>query len=303
MNIRQVEIFQKVMSSGSVTKAAGLLCISQPAVSKHLKLMEYNVGFALFERKGNQLEPTSEALALFEQVDQVYTGMDALSRFADDLRDNQLGELTVAAMPLLAHQWLPSIIGKFAKEHPNVSLSVPIRSTEWITRAVATGRADIGLGLVRNNDTSVISAPLMKLPLVAVHEQGHKLSSNATLKFSDLVGHDLITLSNFDRWPLELNNILTSDNVRPKRRLEVFTAHIACELALHGAGVAIVDLLTAMDFQEKGLNIKRFDTDISLQIMLLRPKHRRETRVASSLRDKIIQAAHATEAQILNFLV
>ena len=111
MNIRQIENFQKVVSSVSVTKAAHLLSISQPAVSKHLKLMEHDVGFVLFERKGNQLEPTSEALALFEQVDQIYTGMDALSRFAADLRDNQLGRLSVAAMPLLAHRWLPSIIG------------------------------------------------------------------------------------------------------------------------------------------------------------------------------------------------
>jgi len=303
MNIRQVEIFQKVMSCGSVTKAAHILSISQPAVSKHLKLMEHDVGFVLFERKGNQLEPTLEALALFEQVDQIYTGMDALSRFAEDLRDNQLGELSVAAMPLLAHRWLPSIIGKFAKEHPAVSLSVPIRSTEWVARAVAAGRADIGLGLVRSNDLGVISEPLMKLPLVAVFEQGHKLSSDATLKFSDLVGHDLITLSNFDRWPLELNDILASNSVRPKRRLEVFTAHIACELALHGAGVAIVDLMTALDFRDKGLRVRTFDTDISFQIMLLRPKHRRETRVASSLKEKITLKAQATESQILKALL
>ncbi|WP_299849075.1 LysR substrate-binding domain-containing protein [uncultured Roseovarius sp.] len=302
MNIRQVEIFQKVMSSGSVTKAARLLNISQPAVSKHLKLMEYDVGFVLFERKGNQLEPTSEALALFEQVDQIYTGMEALSRFAGDLRDNQLGDLSVAAMPLLAQRWLPSVVGKFAKEHPTVSLSVPVRSTDWVARAVAAGRADIGLGLERSNDHGVISEPLMRLPLVAVFEQGHALSSDAALKFSDLVGHDLITLSNFDRWPLKLNDILASNRVRPTRCLEVFTAHIACELALHGAGVAIVDLMTALDFQDKGLSIRTLDTDISFQIMLLRPKHRRETRVASSLKEEIIEAAQTTEKQILNFL-
>jgi len=302
MNIRQVEIFQKVMALGSVTNAARQLNISQPAVSKHLKLMEHGVGFALFERRGNQLEPTSEALALFEQVDQLYTGMDRLSRFAKDLRDNQLGDLSIASMPLLAQKWLPKILGQFARKHPSVSLSVPIRSTDWVARAVAAGRVDFGLGLARSSDVGVTSAPLMELPFVAVFEKGHALSSNNPLRIHELVGHDLITLSNFDRWPLELNEVLASNGVQPKRRLEVFTAHIACELALNGAGVAIVDLLTALDFQERGLSIRRLDTNISFCIGILRPLHRQETRIASSLREEITQVGRETEMRISKVL-
>lgn len=295
MNIRQVEIFQRVMSSGSVTGAARLLNISQPAVSKHLKLLEHDVGFALFLRKGNLLEPTAQALALYEQVDQIYTGIDALDRFAEELRDNQVGDITIAAMPLLAHRWLPQLIAQFARDHPKLSLSVPIRSTDWISRAVAAGRADLGLGLYRKNDVGIISEPLMRLPLVVVFDQNHALASPEPLRIEDLKQHELITLNNFDRWPLELNDLLEREGVRSSRTLEVFTAHMACELALHGAGVAIVDLLTARDFQDRGLALRFLDTDISFQIALLRPKHGRQSGISSELCDSIIAAAEISE--------
>ncbi len=297
MNIRQIEIFQRVMSSGSVTGAALQLNISQPAVSKHLKLMEHGVGFALFLRKGNQLEPTPEALALYEQVDQIYTGIAALKRFAEELKDNQFGDITIAAMPLLAHRWLPRLIARFAEHHPKLSLSVPIRSTDWIARAVAAGRADLGLGLARTSNVGVTSEPLMDLPLVAVFDQNHPLASREPLQIKTLKGHNLITLNNFDRWPLELNQVLDRAGVRPSRTLEVFTAHIACELALHGSGVAIVDLLTAMDFEDRGLALRPLETDISFQITLLRPKHGRESGVSSELRETIITAARQTEKE------
>ncbi|MEO1160337.1 MAG: LysR substrate-binding domain-containing protein [Pseudomonadota bacterium] len=298
MNIRQIEIFRRVMSSGSVTGAAQKLNISQPAVSKHLKLMEHSVGFTLFLRKGNQLEATPEALALFEQVEQIYTGIDVLKRFAEELKDNQFGDLTIAAMPLLAHKWLPRLIARFAEEHPKLSLSVPIRSTDWIARAVAAGRADLGLGLARSNNVGAIAEPLMELPLVAVFDQKHPLASRDQLQVKSLKGHNLITLNNFDRWPLELNQVLHRAGVRPARMLEVFTAHIACELALHGTGVAIVDLLTALDFEDRGLAVRPLDTDISFQITLLRPKHGRESGASKELRQTMVTAARQTEAEM-----
>ena len=58
MNIRQIEIFKAIMEGGSVTQAAHNLNIAQPSVSKHLKLLEYDLGFALFERSGNKLIAT-----------------------------------------------------------------------------------------------------------------------------------------------------------------------------------------------------------------------------------------------------
>jgi len=107
----------------------------------------------------------------------------ALGRFASDLGSNRVGELAIAAMPLLSHCWLPKVIGNFAKDHSDVALSVPVRSTEWITRAVAAGKVDIGLGLSREASIGIVSDPLMNVPLVATFRQNHRVASGGRLNY------------------------------------------------------------------------------------------------------------------------
>ena len=113
MNIRQVEVFKAIMDTGSVTEAAGRLNVTQPSVSKHLKLLEFDLGLSLFARTGNKLMPTPEATALYDQVDRLYRGLDQLNRFSDGLKHHQHGQITVGAMPLIAQRWLPQIVGTF----------------------------------------------------------------------------------------------------------------------------------------------------------------------------------------------
>ncbi len=286
------------MQQGSVTRAAKALNISQPAVSRHLKLMEHDVGFTLFSRNGNHLEPTEEAQAFYDQVEQVYAGMESLSRFAQDIRDNQIGALTVASMPLLSHQWLPRVLGTYAKDHPNLSLSIPVRSTDWIINAVASGRANIGLTLARGRTAGVYTEPLLRLPLVAAFEATHRFAKCDKIDLEDLLGENLITLSNFDRWPIELNDALTVRGILPDRVLEVFTTRVACEFALQGAGVAIVDILSARDFEDRGLRFAELSTDIDFAIELIRPKHRRETRLAKEVRQMLLTAAEQTNTDL-----
>lgn len=286
------------MAVGSVTEAAQQMNVSQPAVSKHLRLMEANLGFDLFTRSGNHLVATPEANALYEQVEQVYAGMDELSRFAADLQSNRHGELILAAMPLVAHGWLPQIIANFAKDHDGVSMSVAVRSTDWIARTTAAGRVDLGIGLSRRVEPGIKSTPLMQLPLTCICSQDHPLAGVGTLSPKDLRDHQIITLSNFDRWPLKLNQILEGSGALSRRRLEVFTAQMACELALSGAGVAIVDLMTAMAFSGAASSISRFSPDLFFEITLMEPKHGNRSRVVSALADVIIAEASKSEAAL-----
>lgn len=302
MNIRQVEIFREIMSAGSVTEAASRLNISQPAISKHLRLLEHDLEFDLFQRKGNQLIPTLEAQALIEQVEQVYTGLDSLTRFADDLKRNRHGDLTVAAMPLLAQRWLPKLVASFAKAHANVSLSIPVRSTDWIARAVAAGTTDIGIGLHRGAEPGITATPLMRLPLVCVCSPEHSLAGAAQVTPRALKGEKLITLSNFDRWPLKLNRLLEDNGILPARRLDVFTTHMACELAVHGAGVAIVDALTALDYLDRGLILRPLSVKLAFEISLMQPSLRQSSRVARAMCATITAAASQMEADIARIL-
>jgi DNA-binding transcriptional LysR family regulator len=97
-NHRQVEAFRIAMRVGSATAAADALHITQPAVSRLIADLERHVGFMLFERRKRGLQPTKDALLLFEEVDRSFRGLDRIAETADAIRSRRIGHLRVIAL-------------------------------------------------------------------------------------------------------------------------------------------------------------------------------------------------------------
>ena len=115
---RQLEAFRAVIETGKVTSAATALNTTQPSVSRMLSDLEHVVGFALFDRRGRQLVPTTEALALYEEVDRSFVGLAEISRVAEDIRDFRTGSLLIAGMPALALKFLPAPLPHLSSPNP-----------------------------------------------------------------------------------------------------------------------------------------------------------------------------------------
>src|SRR5437879_727371 len=113
MNLRQMEVFRAVMQAGSVTGAARVLNISQPAVTGVLRHTEAGLKFRLFERIKGRLLPTPEARALFGEIEQIFDRVDVVDRLIGDLQDARVGTLDIVAIPALGVSLLPSAIGAF----------------------------------------------------------------------------------------------------------------------------------------------------------------------------------------------
>lgn len=269
-NIRQVEVFKAVMECGSVSEAARRLNVSQPSVSKHLSLLESRVGLSLFLRTGNRLIPNSEAVALHRQIEQVYSGLARLDGFMKDLSQHRHGEVQIAAMPLIAHRWLPEVVAPLLKRYPEVSASFPVRSSNWVEKWVAAGRADLGIAM-SGNMNGVTAETLMDLPMVAVMADTNPLAGSGPLEEGDLAGQSLITLSTFDYSPTFFEDMLRPLLRESGRRIQTFTTYVACELARQGLGIALVDALTAMNFQQEGsgLRVRQLVETRSIRIALL----------------------------------
>jgi DNA-binding transcriptional LysR family regulator len=298
MNLRQVEMFKALMETGSITGASQRLRISQPSASKHLQGLEQSIGVTLFVRTGNRLVATSEAQAFYAQVERSFYGLEHLARFADGLKHHPSGQIVVAAPPMLARQWLPEIMAPFLKEHVDVSIALPIRSSRWVAEAIANGQADLGLGLAVVDFGYVEQESLMRVPLVCAMQNAHPLTSLTEVRPSDLADQTLITLSNFDHWRLAVETALDQEQARPRQRVDTFSTQVACELAARGTGVAIVDALTALDYAQRGLVWRRFVPATSFEIMLMRSRHRPVSRLAETLTAMMYEAAETTSQDL-----
>src|SRR3954453_8997780 len=102
INARQVEAFRAVMVTGSMTSAAELLGVSQPAVSRRIRDLELAVAFRLFERRGNQITPTPEAVSLLSEVERAFIGLARIRDGPTTIRSHQARSLPRAALAAVA---------------------------------------------------------------------------------------------------------------------------------------------------------------------------------------------------------
>src|SRR5262245_14430416 len=117
MNLRQMEVFYAVMRSGSVSGAARMLNVTQPAVSAILKHCESQLKMKLFVRVAGRLQPTPEATAIFPDIAAVFGRLDAIKRLTQDLVGGRLGTLSVAAAFPIANGPLARAAATFLGEY------------------------------------------------------------------------------------------------------------------------------------------------------------------------------------------
>ena len=122
INLRQIEVFTAIMRTGSVTKAAKTLNVSQPSVSKVLKHTEARLGFPLFKRISGKLYPTPEAEILYSESARIDEDVDHLSQLAFELRDGGVGRVRFGCPPSLATHVLPMGIEAFRARCPDIDL-------------------------------------------------------------------------------------------------------------------------------------------------------------------------------------
>src|SRR6202035_828438 len=123
INSRQVEAFRAMMLTGSVTEAARLMAVTQPAASRLLRDFQSLLKMELFERRGTGLVPTAAATALYMEVERSFVGLERIAAAAEEIRSRRTGTLRIAALPALSHGYLPPLAGGFLKERPHLNLS------------------------------------------------------------------------------------------------------------------------------------------------------------------------------------
>ena len=99
INLRHVEVFYAIMRAGSITEAARVLNVTQPAVSVALKQFEARLQMKLFDRVGGRLQPTPEAKALLPDIAEIFGRLGAVERFSQDLAEGTRGMLSRRTPP------------------------------------------------------------------------------------------------------------------------------------------------------------------------------------------------------------
>src|ERR671938_1927365 len=118
LNLRQLQSFVTVARLGSFTRAARLLHLSQPALTKQIRQLEETLGVRLLDRTTRAVEPTHIGKELAPVVDQLLRELEAVVVNTKELATKSRGVVRVAALPSIASTILPATVARFQGRYP-----------------------------------------------------------------------------------------------------------------------------------------------------------------------------------------
>ena len=269
MNFRQVEAFRAVILSGTVSRAAELMGVTQPNVSRLIGELEDAVGFALFDRVKGRLIATPEGQAFYRDVEQSFRGLDLLRSSAARIRDFGSGHIRVASLAAAGSTIVPRAVRKFRENFPSAIVTLSIMTSAAVRNHVVDGEYDLGLAADEVDLSGVEHQVFGSFPALCAIPAGHHLAAKKIVRPEDLDGVDYVALSPEDRARLQFDRFCEEAGAKPNLVIETPFAITACALALEGVGVGIVNPLAIDGFAERGLVFRPFEPAVYFKSYLL----------------------------------
>ncbi len=277
MRVNDVESFRAIMQTGSTRKAATVLNVTQPAVSQALKRLESEAGFSLFQRMRGRLQPTPEAKALMLEVERMFVGLSAIEHRLKSLREFGADELQIAAYPAFGLGFLPRCLQRHQSTlkpgwRPQVSLQ--ILSSKDVRDRVTSGLADFGLMADEVSTEGIEPVTFASVPGVVVMNGRHPLARHRVIRPSQLAEVSFLGLNPEDAFRRRLESVLAEHGVTLSASIHTPYGASICEMALLGLGVGIVNPITALDYVERGLVLRKLAVEVPFTCLLAIPAGR-----------------------------
>ncbi|MGM0887564.1 MAG: LysR family transcriptional regulator [Bacillota bacterium] len=228
--MRHLEYFLMVSKELHFTKAAEKLGISQPTLSHQIKMLEQDVGFALFNRIGKKIELTKVGEIVQQEALNIQNSLQSISSQIRALTKVEIGELKIAVLPGEITDLVSTLCIKFNQLYPNIKVFV--QSTDQVEKAVLENQADFGIGFEFNRDDMLMVTKLYDEEFYLISNQS---TGEQKASFSDVLDSPLILFPNIH----QCRKILDKTSLEVGRQLEpiVETSSIESILKLVRNGV------------------------------------------------------------------
>ena len=274
---RHIEVFRAIMATGSVTNAASFLHTSQPTISRELSRLEYLLGFKLFDRKKGRLHPSARALALFEEVQRSYVGLEQILSTANKLKQFHDAQLAIICVPAFSHSLLPAVCRRFLEQNPEASISVTPQDSPLLEEWLTAQRHDLGITEHDVAPPGTLLESLLVADEVCVLPTGHPLLEKRELTPKDFEQKRYISLAPSDPYRVQLDEVFQQHGVSRNMALETHSAISICEFVRAGLGIAIINPLTAATYNGMGVETRSFSESVPFRVSAVIPQHRPST--------------------------
>lgn len=195
MEIQQLRYFVKIAELGVITKAAKELKITQPNLTRQIKMLEQEWGWKLFRRSSKGVTLTEKGEVTFREISKLLRVID--NTITNLRRQNGRKSLNIGFSPSLSSHFLKEAISLFNQLHPNVLISLHDLSSEEMAEGILSGKLDVIIGVEYVKEW-ITWEKLYTIPQKVVLHQNHALAKREELSLSDLDGQKLLMFSRAD---------------------------------------------------------------------------------------------------------
>lgn len=255
---RQLRYFLAVVDNGSVTKAAEVLYVAQPALSQSLRALEAELGAALFRRVPRGMELTGAGAALVGPARQVVQSSRRVDETVRRLVSLERGWLDVACPSDLAVDPSASLIARFRVRHPGVRINlVDPGANADSTTVLRSARCEVAIDYLPVDDAKLATHPLGRRRLVLALPENYETTPAPTFPIEALADLPLVAGGRGTVVREELERVCGQHSFAPRVVVEVEHEHNVHLLVAAGAGAAFVTEPEARLAERRGLRIVR----------------------------------------------
>ena len=220
--LQQLRILKAVASEKSFTRAAEILYVSQPSLSKQIKILENRLGIVLLNRENSTISLTEAGRVFLQYSERILALCEESCRALNDVKNGDRGNLTVGASQTIGTYLMPRVLALFAQNYPQINIKVQVDSTRVIAKNVVNREIDIAVvggdvpqELKKNLDIENFVED--ELILIVPKSHPFALKKYKKINKDDLYHLNFITLNPTSTIRKFIDNILIQNDIETKQ--------------------------------------------------------------------------------------
>ncbi|MFD0694675.1 LysR family transcriptional regulator [Paenibacillus sp. GCM10027628] len=186
MDIRQLQYIQEIVRLNSFTKAAEMLHITQPSISKAIKHLENELHTELFIREGKHFRLTDAGEAIMRHAGPILQLFDSLQSELNDLTYLNQGSIRIGLPPMAGSSFFPGVIKKFQDRYQGIAIKMVEDGAKKIEESLVEGTLDVGVVLAPIDAAVFDSFPLIEDRLKVILPLSHRLAKEEQINLAKL---------------------------------------------------------------------------------------------------------------------
>jgi DNA-binding transcriptional LysR family regulator len=254
VEFRHLQYFKTVAEELHFGRAAEILKMSQPPLSKQIQQLESELGVQLFERSKRQVRLTDAGQVFLERVYQIFREVNEAVDQAKRTGNGQIGTITIGFIEVASYEVLPRILREYQTIYPEVEIKLRELTTIEQMVAIQKGEIDVGFARLPVEDSLIYKRTVWHEPFIVALPEHHSLSVNEKIHLSDLKKESFIFFPShmLPSYYDEVINMCLKSGFTPKIVQEASHMQTTINLIASGIGLSIVPGSAAL-LQRKGV--------------------------------------------------